>query len=82
MGRRSIEKPSLLAGKLRYLRERSGLSQNQIIDAFGLRDTLSQAEISAFETGKRLPPLRVLLLYARFGSVSVEDLIDDEAKVV
>ncbi len=78
MGRASIERPKHLAAKLRQIRESLGLSQNQLIDRLGLTDRLTQAEISAFELGKRVPPLVVLLRYARLRNVHVDDLIDDE----
>jgi hypothetical protein len=34
--------------------------------------------ISEFESGKREPPLPVLLCYARVASVSMEVLVDDQ----
>jgi hypothetical protein len=43
----------------------------------GFGDDLSQAEISMFERGIRVPPLPVLLEYARAVNVYVEVLIDD-----
>ena len=81
MGRASIERPKHLAAKLRQIRESIGLSQNQLIDRLGLDDRLTQAEISAFELAKRVPPLIVLLRYARLGKVHVDDLIDDEIRL-
>ncbi len=81
MGRASIERPKHLAAKLRQIRESIGLSQNQLIDRLGLDDRLTQAEISAFELGKRVPPLVLLLRYARLRNVHVDDLIDDEIRL-
>lgn len=78
MGRARIDRPKNLAKKLREIRISLGLSQNGLIATFGMSDSLSQAEISAFEQGKRLPPLVVLLRYARAFNVHVDDLIDDE----
>jgi hypothetical protein len=43
----------------------------------GFANDLSQAEISMFERGIRVPPLPVLLEYARAANVYVEVLIDD-----
>ena len=57
MGRASIERPEHLAKKLRQIRESLGLSQNQLIQRLGLDGRLTQAEISAFELDKRVPPL-------------------------
>jgi transcriptional regulator with XRE-family HTH domain len=39
---------------------------------------LYPASISQYESGKREPPLRVLLQYARAGGVPVDMLVDDE----
>ncbi|HRI04944.1 MAG: helix-turn-helix transcriptional regulator [Pyrinomonadaceae bacterium] len=67
-----------MSDKLLKIRQSLGLSQNGLIAALGLLDLLTQAEISAFEQGKRVPPLIVLLHYARAFKVHVDDLIDDE----
>jgi transcriptional regulator with XRE-family HTH domain len=58
-----------------------GLSQNELIERMGLTDELLREEISDFERGKRLPPLLVLLEYARVANVYVDSLIDDEVKL-
>lgn len=82
MGRARIERPQNLSAKLREIRMSLGLSQNGLIAAFGMSDSLTQAEISAFENGKRVPPLLVLLRYARAFEIHVDDLIDDEIDLV
>lgn len=81
MGRASIERPRDLAKKLRVVRESLELSQNELIRRLDLEGRLTQAEISAFETGKRVPPLLVLLRYARLKGVHVDDLIDDAVRI-
>ena len=78
MGRASQHLPRNLPPKLRMIRERRGVSQNELIRELGLEDTLSQAEVSAFELGKRIPPLIVLLKYARLHGVHIDDLVDDD----
>ena len=78
MGRARIDRPQNLARKLREVRNSLGLSQNELIALFGISDSLTQAEVSAFEQGKRVPPLLILLRYARAFRVHVDDLIDDE----
>jgi transcriptional regulator with XRE-family HTH domain len=78
MGRARIERPKYLADKLSKVRKSLGLSQNQMIGLLKLQDSLTQAELSAFELGKRVPPLVVLLRYARSVDIHVEDLIDDD----
>lgn len=81
MGRASTERPIRLAGKLVEIRNSLGLSQNQMIAKLDLKDKLTQAEISAFELGKRVPSLLVLLRYARTAGIHVDDLIDDRIKL-
>lgn len=82
MGRARIGRPHNLSQKLLQIREALGLSQNRMIAALGMNDSLTQAEISAFELGKRLPPLIVLLRYARAFQIHVDDLIDDEISLI
>ena len=82
MGRASRPKPVRLAEKLKEIRLKLGLSQNGMIRRIGLAEELTQAEISAFERGIRVPPLHILLEYACAISPSatgeyVEVLIDD-----
>jgi hypothetical protein len=44
----------------------------------GLHDFLLREEISDFERGKRIPPLPVLLQYARVAGVYMDAIADDE----
>ncbi len=78
MGKASLERPKRLAEKLLTIRNNLNLSQNGLIAWFDLKDELTQAEISAFERGVRIPPLLLLLRYARKYKINVEILIDDE----
>lgn len=78
MGRASLQKPARLAEKLTEIRRRLELSQNGLIRFLGFEGQLTQAEISAFERGVRIPSLIVLLRYARSSGVNVEVLIDDK----
>jgi len=81
MGKRSAPKPVHLAQKLLAIRTAFGVSQNGMIKLMGFEEYLTQAEISAFERGIRIPPLPVLLKYARVARFSVETLIDDEIEL-
>jgi transcriptional regulator with XRE-family HTH domain len=81
MGRASRQRPERLAEKLLEIRQKLGLSQNGMIRRMGLVDELTQAEISAFERGVRVPPLPVLFLYARAAGVCTDLLINDSAKL-
>lgn len=75
MGRRSRKRPTRLTEKLREIR--GLLSQDEIIVRMGLAGELVREEISAFELGKREPPLPVLLAYGEFANIYVDALIDD-----
>lgn len=77
MGRASRPKPTRLAEKLVLIRAALRLSQNGLIRQMGLTDELLREEISLFEHGVRVPPLPVLLQYARAANVYVDALIDD-----
>lgn len=78
MGRASRPKPGMLAGKLLKVRSALGLSQNGMIRRMGLTGELLREEVSLFEHAVRVPPLPVLLAYARAANVYVEALIDDD----
>src|SRR5215207_6213620 len=68
-----------LAEKLLQVRLRLGLSQSQMLRSLGDTGTkLHAPHLSEYESGKREPPLTVLLQYARAAGVPVEVLIDDE----
>lgn len=77
MGSAARRKPAHLAEKLLAIRSDLSISQNGMIRRMGLVDELTQAEISMYERGIRVPPLPVLLEYARAANVYVEVLIDD-----
>ena len=77
MGKSASMRPKRLGAKLAQIRAAFGLSQNEMIVRLGFSGTLIREEISAFELGKREPPLPVLLEYARLSGVFVDVLIDD-----
>ena len=78
MARAARSKPARLAEKLLQIRTRLDLSQNGLIRRMGLADEMVREEISAFEHGVRVPPLPVLLKYARVAGVCSDVLLDDE----
>jgi transcriptional regulator with XRE-family HTH domain len=78
MGGAARERPARLAEKLLQIRTALGLSQGDMLSRVGMGESGYRHYISHFETGKREPPLRVLLEYARVANVYVEVLIDDE----
>ncbi len=77
MGRSSRPTPKYLASKLRRVRDGLELSQAAMCKKLGF-PKIHPAHISAYEQGKREPPLPVLLKYARLAGVSTDVLIDDK----
>ncbi len=67
-----------LPEKLRAIRDALGISQSDMLRRLGAEDLIEYNRISEFETGKREPPLRILLLYARLANVWIDVLVDDE----
>lgn len=78
MGRAARQKPRRIAGKLVEIRQKLNLSQNELIAQMSLTGEITREEISSFERGIRVPPLPVLLRYARAAGVYLEVLVDDE----
>jgi transcriptional regulator with XRE-family HTH domain len=79
MGSARRPAPVRLAEKLLQIRLRLDLSQSQMLRNLGETGTkLHASHLSGYESGKREPPLAVLLQYARAAGVPVELLIDDE----
>lgn len=78
MGRARRPTPQRLAPKLREIREKLGLTQQQMFDLLGDTGTqLYVGHIDGYEKGRREPPLQVLLRYARVAKVPMEILADD-----
>jgi transcriptional regulator with XRE-family HTH domain len=75
---RTKRRKPMLAEKLRHIRASLGISQNELIGRMGLAGQVLREEISDFERNKRIPPLEVILQYARAANVTVEALIDDD----
>ncbi len=67
-----------LPEKLRAIRLALGLSQTEMLKRLGAEELIEYNRISEFETGKREPPLLLLLRYARVACISTDVLIDDE----
>ena len=68
-------KPKRLREKLVKIRKQLGLSQSQL--AHRIDPEMNYTRISEFETGRRQPPILVLLSYARLAGISTDALIDD-----
>lgn len=70
-------KPKHLGKKLRQIRDALGLSQTDMLRRLGFEEEIWYTQISAYETGRRVPPPIILLEYARAANVSTDVLIDD-----
>jgi transcriptional regulator with XRE-family HTH domain len=70
--------PERLAAKLLQIRNNLGLSQRGLIRRMGLSDELTQAEVSMFESGRRMPSLLVLKEYADMAGVWIDALVSDD----
>ena len=67
-----------LAQKLLQIRLSLELSQSEMLKKLDAEDLITYHQISGYESGRREPPLLILLKYARVAGVSTDVLIDDE----
>jgi|ERR1051325_9017492 transcriptional regulator with XRE-family HTH domain len=70
--------PERLAEKLSTIRRELNLSQRGLIRRMGLTNELTQAEVSMFESGRRIPSLLVLREYAVLAGVWMDVLVSDD----
>lgn len=78
MGLKTRVRSERLAQKLKQIREKMNLSQNELLKRIEFEDIFDRSTISYYESGKREPPLPVLLCYAKLANIYVDVLIDDE----
>jgi transcriptional regulator with XRE-family HTH domain len=78
MGKQIRKRPERLPKKLFEIRNKLGLSQNEMVRRLGLSDEIERDYISKFERGTLEPTLWVLLQYARSANVYVDALIDND----
>jgi transcriptional regulator with XRE-family HTH domain len=69
-------RPKRLAEKLIQIREALGLSQCEMAERLGNERTGNN--ISNYERNKSIPPIEVVLAYARAASVQLEQIVDDD----
>jgi transcriptional regulator with XRE-family HTH domain len=77
MGSQPRRTPKRLPEKLREIRLRLGLSQNEMIRRMGMEGELMREEVSSFELGRRQPNLMTLWAYANAANLYVDVLILD-----
>jgi transcriptional regulator with XRE-family HTH domain len=78
MGRAKRLRVENLPYKLKQIRDSLGLSQNELIKELGFENDIYQGNISEYESGKREPPLPILLRYAQLAGVCLDTLVDDK----
>lgn len=71
-------RPKRLGEKLLHIRESLGLSQTEMLRRLETEDLITYHQISGYESGKREPPLQILLQYARVAGVCLEVIVDDD----
>lgn len=77
MGRAKKWRVERLPEKLLAIRKDLNLNQDELVKRLELKDTIYRNNISEYESGKRQPPLPIILAYARLAGVSTDVLIDD-----
>lgn len=78
MGRKSAEKPLLLAGKLKKARLLLRFTQEQMHQSIKEAGAdIHLGYVSLFETGQRVPSLLTLLAYSRVSGIAMEVFVDD-----
>ena len=78
MGQSRRQQPARLAAKLKEIRMKLDLTQEQLANHLQkVKGGLQPGHVSEYETGKREPSLLVLLAYAKLAGISTDALIDD-----
>jgi transcriptional regulator with XRE-family HTH domain len=80
MGRGRRNQPRKLKIKLKTIRNRMGLTLQEMVEllqSHATREFVDPSYISQFESGKREPSLLILLAYSNITGISVNTLIDD-----
>lgn len=72
------KKSARLGEKLLQIRTALGLSQTEMLKRLGYEESILYTRISDYELSKRVPPLPLILQYARVAGAHMEDIVDDE----
>ncbi|HKG15358.1 MAG TPA: helix-turn-helix transcriptional regulator [Pyrinomonadaceae bacterium] len=71
-------KQKRLGEKLLQIRLAIGLSQSEMLRRLNAEDLITYHQISGYESGRREPPLRILLEYAQVAGICTDVLINDD----
>lgn len=77
MGRVKKWRVERLPEKLLQIRKDLNLSQDELVKRLGLEGKIYRNNVSEYESGKRQPPMPIVLKYARLIGISTDILIDD-----
>ena len=81
MGRGMRTQPKRLKEKLKDIRLRMGITQQEMVNSlksYAPSEFVDSGYISQFENGKREPNLPILLAYSKLTGVSINALVDDD----
>src|SRR5690349_15546275 len=82
MGRSRRPQPAKLPSKLKEIRIKLNLSQQQMAAQLSSKQMhVRPGHISDYELGKREPPLEVLLTYSRMVGIYLDALADDSVEL-
>jgi len=70
-----------LNDKLKLIRNKLQLTQDQMAEKLGLKSESRRARISEWEAGKGEPKREILIRYAEIANVEIKQLIDDREKI-
>ncbi len=81
MGRAKKWRVERLPKKLLEIRTNLNLTQDELVKELGLEGLIYRNNISEYESGKRQPPMPIVLAYAQLAKISTDVLIDDNLEL-
>ena len=81
MGRGIRTQPKGLKDKLKAIRSKMGITQQEMVNllrSYAPNEFVDSGYISQFENGKREPSLPVLLAYSKLTGLSINTFVDDD----
>jgi transcriptional regulator with XRE-family HTH domain len=82
MGRAKAEQPKLLARKVKEIRLKLGFTQEEMARALEKQGVkIYRGYVGLYEIGERMPPVLIILAYAKVAGISTDQLIDDRLEL-